>query len=64
MYRHVTDISTRDRYFYTLNGARMANRSRLLVSGGAGFIGQVTIGQVKIGRVTICQLTMGQVTRA
>jgi nucleoside-diphosphate-sugar epimerase len=37
----------------------MANRSRLLVTGGAGFIGRVTIGQVTIGRVTI-----GQVKRA
>jgi hypothetical protein len=29
----------------------MANRSRLLVTGGPGFIGQVTIGQVTIGQV-------------
>jgi UDP-glucose 4-epimerase len=33
MYRHVTDLKM-------LNGARMANRSRVLVTGGAGFIGR------------------------
>src|SRR5947209_15793725 len=36
MYRHVTDISKR------LNGACMAN-SRVLVTGGAGFIGRAVV---------------------
>jgi UDP-glucose 4-epimerase len=30
-------------YSHTLNGARMANRSRVLVTGGAGFIGRAVV---------------------